>query len=60
MVMKKHAERNKYLNRAVFNEWGLYTFVQMLTYSAIRSLQTVVIRGTSGKENFDNYLSDVG
>jgi putative transposase len=35
-------------------------FLEMLTYSAIRSLQTVVIRGTSGKENFDNYLSDVG
>jgi len=35
MVMKKHAERNKYLNRAVFNEWGLYTFVQMLTYKCV-------------------------
>jgi putative transposase len=34
--------------------------IEMLTYSAIRSLQTVTIRGTSGKEIFDNYLSDVG
>ncbi len=34
--------------------------IEMLTYSAIRSLQTVAIRGTSGKEIFDNYLSDVG
>ena len=32
MVMKEHRERNKHLNRAVFNEWGLYTFIQMLTY----------------------------
>jgi putative transposase len=32
MVMKKHKERNKHLNRAVFNDWGLYPFVQMLTY----------------------------
>jgi putative transposase len=35
-------------------------FIDMLTYSAIRSLQTVAIRETSGKEIFDNYLSDVG
>jgi putative transposase len=32
MVMKEHAERNKQLNRAVFNDWGLYTFVQMALY----------------------------
>ena len=32
MVMKEHQERNKYRNRAVFNAWGLYTFVQMLSY----------------------------
>jgi putative transposase len=32
MVMKEHKERNKHLNRSVFNDWGLYTFVQMLTY----------------------------
>jgi putative transposase len=32
MVTKEHMERNKHLNRAVFNDWGLYTFVQMLTY----------------------------
>ncbi|EFH89862.1 RNA-guided endonuclease InsQ/TnpB family protein [Ktedonobacter racemifer] len=34
MVTKEHRERNKYLNRAVFNEWGLYTFIQMLTYKS--------------------------
>jgi len=32
MVMKEHNERNKHLNRAVFNNWGLYTFTQMLIY----------------------------
>lgn len=32
MVMKEHQERNKSLNRAVFNDWGLYTFIQMLAY----------------------------
>ncbi len=32
MVMREHQERNKLLNRAVFNDWGLYTFTQMLTY----------------------------
>lgn len=32
MVMKEHRERNKHLNRSVFNDWGLYTFTQMLEY----------------------------
>jgi|SRR5579859_679949 len=32
MVMKEHQERNKQLNRAVYNDWGLYTFIQMLKY----------------------------
>jgi putative transposase len=32
MVMKEHRERNKHLNRAVVNDWGLYTFTQMLAY----------------------------
>ncbi len=35
MVMKEHAERNKQLNRAVFNDWGLYGFVQMLVYKCV-------------------------
>lgn len=30
--MKQHQERNKKLNRAVYNDWGMYLFVQMLTY----------------------------
>lgn len=32
MVLKEHRERNKHLNRSVFNDWGLYTFTQMLIY----------------------------
>jgi len=32
MVMKQHKERNKYLNRSVYNDWGLYTFIQMVIY----------------------------
>jgi IS605 OrfB family transposase len=43
MVIKKQEgetrkERNKrrYRNRAVYNDWGLYSFVQMLTYKCLR------------------------
>jgi putative transposase len=32
MVTKAHTEHQKALHRSVFNEWGLYGFVQMLTY----------------------------
>jgi len=32
MVMHEHQQRNKHLNRAVFNDWGLFTFVHMLVY----------------------------
>ena len=32
MVMKEQTERNKHLNRAVYNDWGLYSFTQMLRY----------------------------
>lgn len=50
MVMKQHQERNKHLNRAVFNEWGLYTFMQMLTYKCQlygKDLQFLDERNTS-------------
>ena len=50
MVMKEHQERNKYLNRAVFNDWGLYTFLQMLTYKCQlygKDLQFLDERNTS-------------
>jgi putative transposase len=32
MVMREHQEKNRYKHRAVFNDWGLYTFTEMLTY----------------------------
>src|SRR5215469_458506 len=32
MVTKEHTEHLKSLHRAVYNDWGLYDFVQMLTY----------------------------
>jgi putative transposase len=50
MVMKEHRERNKHLNRAVFNEWGLYTFIQMLLYKCQlygKDLQFLDERNTS-------------
>ncbi len=43
MVMKEHKERNKHLNRAVFNDWGLYTFVQMLLYKCVLYGKELVI-----------------
>jgi putative transposase len=35
MATREHQKRNKHLNRAVYNEWGLYTFIQMLTYKCV-------------------------
>jgi putative transposase len=35
MVTKEHIERNKHLNRAVYNDWGVYSFVQMLRYKCL-------------------------
>ena len=50
MVTREQHKRNKHLNRAVFNEWGLYTFIQMLTYKCQLSgkdLQFLDERNTS-------------
>jgi putative transposase len=50
MVMKEHQERNKHLNRAVFNDWGLYLFMQMLIYKCQKNgkdLQILDERNTS-------------
>ncbi|GHO97310.1 hypothetical protein KSF_073580 [Reticulibacter mediterranei] len=50
IVMKEHRERNKHLHRAVFNEWGLYTFIQMLLYKCQlygKDLQILDERDTS-------------
>ena len=35
MVMQEHQERNKYLHRSVYNDWGLYAFTQMLIYKCL-------------------------
>lgn len=43
MVMKKHKEHNKQLNRAIFNDWMLYTFVQMLVYKCVLYGKELVI-----------------
>src|SRR5262245_34271027 len=32
MVTKAHQQKHRYRNRAVFNDWGVYGFVQMLAY----------------------------
>ena len=50
MVTREQQKRNKYRNRAVFNEWGLYTFIQMLLYKCRMSgkdLQILDERNTS-------------
>src|SRR6266567_1638147 len=50
MVTKQHVERNKPLNRSVFNEWGCYSFVQMLIYKCLlygKDFQTISERDTS-------------
>jgi putative transposase len=50
MVMKEHQERNKHLNRAVYNDWGLSSFIMMLTYKCQlygKKLVTLDERNTS-------------
>ena len=50
MVTHEHQARNRSRNRAVYNEWGLYTFIQMLTYKCPlygKDLQFVEERNTS-------------
>ncbi len=50
MVMKEHQERNKALNRSVYNDWGLYPFMQMLTYKCLlygKDFQIISERDTS-------------
>jgi putative transposase len=42
MVTKEHQEKNKHKNRAVFNDWGLYGFVQMLVYKCLLSGKELV------------------
>jgi putative transposase len=35
MVTKEHEEHQKAKHRAVYNDWGLYSFVQMLKYKCV-------------------------
>jgi putative transposase len=37
MVTKAHQQKNRFRNRAVFNDWGLYRFVQMLAYKCLHA-----------------------
>jgi putative transposase len=37
MVTKEHEAHLKAKHRSVYNDWGLYTFVQMLTYKCLRA-----------------------
>jgi putative transposase len=43
MVMKEHHEKNKHRNRAVYNDWGLSTFLQMLAYKCHLSGKNLAI-----------------
>ncbi len=50
MAMKQYQERNKHPNRSVYNDWGIYTFMQMLAYKCQMSgkdLQIIDERDTS-------------
>jgi putative transposase len=50
MVTKAHQEKRRQLHRAVFNDWGLYSFTQMLEYKcrhAGKELQPIDERYTS-------------
>jgi putative transposase len=50
MVMKEHEAKQRFQHRAVFNDWGLYGFVQMLEYKCLlagKELVTLDERDTS-------------
>src|SRR5579883_67535 len=62
MVMKEHREKKKRLNRMVFNDWGLYLFIQMLTYKCQLSgkdLQFVDEHQTSKQCSGCEHLQDM-
>ena len=43
MVTTAHAEHLKALHRSVYNDWGLYQFVQMLTYKCLLAGKELVV-----------------
>jgi putative transposase len=62
MVIKQHHEKNKYRNRAIYNDWGLYTFVGMLTYKCLLYGKDLVIldeRNTSKMCSGCEHLQDM-
>jgi len=62
MVTKQHHEKNKARNRAVYNDWGLYTFIEMLTYKCQLYGKELVIldeRNTSKMCSGCEYLQEM-
>ena len=47
MVTKAHTEHLKALHRAVYNDWGLYGFVQMLTYKCLLAGKVLEVQDES-------------
>ena len=43
MAIREHHEKNRSRNRAVYNDWGLYTFIIMLTYKCLLYGKELVI-----------------
>src|SRR5215471_4870613 len=43
MVTKEHSEHQKAFHRSVYNDWGLYQFVQMLTYKCLLAGKELVV-----------------
>src|ERR1051326_9449864 len=47
MVTKEHTEHQKALHRAVFNDWWLSGFVQMLTYKCVLAGKVLEVQDES-------------
>ena len=47
MVTKEHTEHQKALHRAVYNDWWLYGFVQMLTYKCVLAGKVLEVQDES-------------
>jgi putative transposase len=62
MVTRAHKARNKHLNRAVYNDWGLHNFIEMLTYKCVRYGKELVLideRNTSKRCSGCGRLQDM-
>jgi len=62
MATREHHEKNKARNRAVYNDWGLYTFIEMLTYKCQLYGKALVIldeRNTSKMCSGCEHLQDM-